>query len=284
MPKFGDVMNQGERLFCLDGLCAIAREGLPAFRHELETALLVEHPGPILPVLRMLARCTAAQTPQELLRGVRREPKETSKALFRLISDALVDWDEPLRMSNSWFDRVVKAAEKPTRAQRMVAMKEFDEETKALETQVMDLKKMALSLLSGTTPRALVSRQLGKIFVAQLPSACHHVANAADRGQMNFDLTRVALALAGYRADHGAYPKRLSELSPKYLAAVPKDVFAADADLHYEAEDGGYVLYSVGLNGKDDGGRSRADWNEDTPPGTNWDDLVIRTPETKTAK
>ena len=32
-----------------------------------------------------------------------------------------------------------------------------------------------------------------------------------------------ALALAAYRADHGAYPEKLPQLSPQYLPHVPAD-------------------------------------------------------------
>ena len=78
--------------------------------------------------------------------------------------------------------------------------------------------------------------------------------DAEDRGTMQFDLTRLAFALAAYHADHGTYPAKLADLAPKYAAEVPKDIFNA-SELHYRQEGGGYLLYSVGPNGKDDGGK-----------------------------
>ena len=75
---------------------------------------------------------------------------------------------------------------------------------------------------------------------------------------MQFDLTRLAFALAAYRADRGAYPTKLADLAPKYVAKVPKDIFN-DSDLHYRQENGGYLLYSVGPNGKDDDGKGMED-------------------------
>ncbi len=63
---------------------------------------------------------------------------------------------------------------------------------------------------------------------------------------------------------------------PKYLAEVPKDVFL-DAELHYKLDGDGYLLYSVGMNGHDDGGRGYGDDKE----FEGWDDLVIRVPATK---
>jgi hypothetical protein len=59
-------------------------------------------------------------------------------------------------------------------------------------------------------------------------------------------------------------------LAPKYLAAVPNDLFSG-RPLVYRPTGSGYVLYSVGPNGQDDGGRS----SDDDPPG---DDLTVRMP------
>ena len=54
---------------------------------------------------------------------------------------------------------------------------------------------------------------------------------------------------------------------------MPKDLFN-DAELHYRREGGGYLLYSVGINGKDDAGRSY----DDRKKGEDWDDVVVRVP------
>jgi hypothetical protein len=81
----------------------------------------------------------------------------------------------------------------------------------------------------------------------------------------------LAFALAAYRADRGTYPAKLAELVPKYVAEVPKDIFIA-ADLHYRLEGGGYLLYSVGPNGKDDGGKG----TDDRKQGEDWDDIAVR--------
>jgi surface antigen len=56
---------------------------------------------------------------------------------------------------------------------------------------------------------------------------------------------------------------------------VSKDIFN-DAELHYRQETGGYLLYSVGVNGKDDGGKGYEDRNADGPE--EWDDLIVRMP------
>jgi hypothetical protein len=98
--------------------------------------------------------------------------------------------------------------------------------------------------------------------------------NAEDRSMMQIELNDLAFALAEYRADHGSYPVKLADLSPKYVAKMPKDLFN-DAELHYRLEGNGYLLYSVGANGEDDGGTGLDETKADGRPG---DDLVVRVP------
>ena len=66
-------------------------------------------------------------------------------------------------------------------------------------------------------------------------------------------LLRTDLALRLFRQDRGRFPDRLDELVPQYLAATPVDPFS-DQPLVYRRGDGGFVLYSVGPDGTDDGG------------------------------
>ncbi len=72
------------------------------------------------------------------------------------------------------------------------------------------------------------------------------------------DATRIMLALEIYRAERGAYPADLAALAPGWLPGIPNDRISGQA-LRYEKLDDddaahGYLLYSVGLDGQDDGG------------------------------
>ncbi len=96
----------------------------------------------------------------------------------------------------------------------------------------------------------------------------------------------LALALSAYRTEHGEYPKTLAELAPTYIDAILKDPFT-DGEFYYKQEGDGYLLYSVGRNGKDDGGRNYMHGSRDET-GTvtedemkSWDDIAIRTPPKK---
>jgi hypothetical protein len=92
-------------------------------------------------------------------------------------------------------------------------------------------------------------------------------------------MTLLAFALAGYRADHmGKYPPTLAELAPAYIDVLPKDPFT-DGDLHYKSDGEGYLLYSVGPNGKDDGGLGPGSFTDSATEEQRrtCDDLSIRT-------
>jgi hypothetical protein len=78
------------------------------------------------------------------------------------------------------------------------------------------------------------------------------------------DLLMVSFALRAYKADHGAYPANLEALSPAYLNAIPIDVFSA-GPLKYKVTGKSCILYSVGPDGKDNGGTLGADGNAAAP-------------------
>ncbi|HUA37640.1 MAG TPA: hypothetical protein VMA35_04485 [Candidatus Sulfopaludibacter sp.] len=72
--------------------------------------------------------------------------------------------------------------------------------------------------------------------------------------QASIDLARVACALERYRLAHGEYPETLDALAPQFIEQLPHDIINGQP-LHYRREAGGrFTLYSVGWNGKDDGG------------------------------
>jgi hypothetical protein len=67
-------------------------------------------------------------------------------------------------------------------------------------------------------------------------------------------MTLAAIALMRCQLRHGKLPSSLEALVPEFLAAVPWDYMSARPFCYRLKEDGSYGLYSVGLDGKDDGG------------------------------
>jgi hypothetical protein len=57
-----------------------------------------------------------------------------------------------------------------------------------------------------------------------------------------------------YHREHGKWPESLGELSPKYLPTLPADPITGKP-LHYNVVNDRPIVYSVGVDGDDDGGR-----------------------------
>jgi hypothetical protein len=77
------------------------------------------------------------------------------------------------------------------------------------------------------------------------------IRHVADR-----HVAHTALAIERYRLAQGRLPQTLGELVPTYLNAVPADPFDGQA-LRYSLLGQGYVVYSIGEDGSDDGGTER---------------------------
>ncbi|MGI8978685.1 MAG: hypothetical protein ACR2FY_05635 [Pirellulaceae bacterium] len=74
------------------------------------------------------------------------------------------------------------------------------------------------------------------------------------RGILRLRLMETRLALELYRREHGQWPLGLQDLAPKYLTAIPADPFSRST-LIYRRQDESFLLYSVGPDGRDNGGR-----------------------------
>ncbi|MHC4643128.1 MAG: hypothetical protein ACYS32_15910 [Planctomycetota bacterium] len=70
--------------------------------------------------------------------------------------------------------------------------------------------------------------------------------------------TQAGLAIERYRLATGKLPDTLADLMPTYLDAVPKDPFdGKDKDLRYKKLETGFVVYSIGEDENDDGGKEK---------------------------
>ncbi|PYI89840.1 MAG: hypothetical protein DME26_00135, partial [Verrucomicrobia bacterium] len=77
---------------------------------------------------------------------------------------------------------------------------------------------------------------------------------------------QTALAIERFRLGHeDRLPDSLAALVPGYLQSVPNDAFDA-SPLRYKRLSEGYVLYSIGADGTDDGGRERKEKTKHRDP------------------
>jgi hypothetical protein len=74
-----------------------------------------------------------------------------------------------------------------------------------------------------------------------------------ERAKTQLALLEVALAVRLSRLQRGGYPERLDEIDPRWLPSVPRDCW--DQPLCYRLKNGQPLIYSLGPDGKDDGGQ-----------------------------
>ncbi len=93
------------------------------------------------------------------------------------------------------------------------------------------------------------------------PTACgEHAAGAwqitlkGALGQATADQAALACALERYRLAHGQFPDKLEALAPDFISALPHDVITG-GPYNYQRSADSLVLYSVGWNETDDGGK-----------------------------
>jgi hypothetical protein len=185
---------------------------------------------------------------------------------------AAIDWAPALRDCNHWFDRLVAAMRVKDRVDREKQLEKIKQDIVALEVGPSESAKLAEILLGppDKTVSKAISRAINGIGFGLFPPFFGKAQSAHDRDVQVHRNVQIAFALAAYHRDHGDYPAKLSDLAPKYLAAVPDDLFSGKA-LVYHPSAKGYLFYSVGADGKDEGGRS---FNDD-PAG---DDLPVAMP------
>ncbi len=75
------------------------------------------------------------------------------------------------------------------------------------------------------------------------------------KSQTEVALLTTALQLRAFRSEHGMYPSTLYKLVPNYAAQLPRDPFAKHGTFGYRRTGKSYILYSVGPDGKDNGGK-----------------------------
>jgi len=77
----------------------------------------------------------------------------------------------------------------------------------------------------------------------------HQNQTAANQAQ-------IACALERYRVAHGEYPPGLEALMPQFFDKIPPDLIGGQPPRYHRADDGKFLLYSIGWSETDHGGKS----------------------------
>jgi hypothetical protein len=173
-----------------------------------------------------------------------------------------------LRFANDWVDRHVAVASVEAPAERSAAISVLDNDLREMATSIKQPKKMISAFLS----RDAASERIGEMYVALFCPGTSATIHAHDRVHTNQSLVRIAFALAAYKLNEGQFPASLNELVPDHIAELANDL--TGKGLAYQKSNDGYLLYSFGQNGQDDGAVSL----QDTVEGVDGDDVVVRVP------
>ncbi len=99
---------------------------------------------------------------------------------------------------------------------------------------------------------------------ALLTPAIGKAIENVEKARMRHTTALVAIAATEFRITHDSLPEKADVLVPKLLPFLAKDVFVDKSRLRYSVKNDGIAIYSVGPNGKDDGGPG-PDMGKDQP-------------------
>lgn len=180
-----------------------------------------------------------------------------------------IDGNVALTSMNDLYDEAAAALRIEAFAERRSQLEAIDQDLKARITAGKN--PVASVLLAVIGARSAASRQMSDTLLALLAPAILSAQTAEDRATARRRLLIVGCALAVHRAEQGEYPASLDGLTPDLLENVPLDPFGDQPLIYRRTEEGGYRLYSVGENLKDDGGATA----DSEPKG---DDVLLAVP------
>jgi len=185
-----------------------------------------------------------------------------------------IDWDVVLVRANELWDQQDEALTRSTRAERLAAL---DQWVATFEQRIVDHSGARAKVLTFLGSRDEITERVANLLLAILLPASQHAMDAETRANFQLELTQLAAALEAYRLDQGRYPATLEALVPKYVKAIPPDMYG-EVPLKYLATADGYELRSVGRDEKLEEPPEIGDDGTVYPDQFN-DDLVIRAGE-----
>ena len=123
-----------------------------------------------------------------------------------------------------------------------------------VKANALDLERTIKPGGLGGTPVGIVLRH--RLMSGLLLPALNKVLSKAAAAQTVANQAALACALERYRLANKQFPEKLDSLAPQFISALPVDVLTGEPYKYRLADDGHFVLYSIGWDEKDDGGRA----------------------------
>ncbi len=184
-------------------------------------------------------------------------------AALNSIDAPKVDWDVVLRQFNRQFDEIKVVAGAPDVATALAKAQAIDRQVKAQGPA--DERHVNLSPRDGESREQYSMRVAWGLESVDLPSF-ERPGQMGMRGAMSEEMARMLLAAAEVKAKTGKWPERGEDLVPGEMKELPRDIYSDGGKgteaIKYIMTQAGPKVYSVGENGRDDGG-VRGDGGED---------------------
>lgn len=204
---------------------------------KARTELTARRPSEATALAMLESLDLAAMSPaQTMLEGERIAALDTIAATLGSSRLKVMSRGAQMAKLNEVFDAMTAAAALPRSPERERAMEEIESVGDGLGRQF--------------------------IVVGMLVPSIRSAIHTADVSAATVAGTRLMLAIEAYAARHGAPPEALSELTPEVLPELPGDPFNAAGFVYRRVDPAqdplgrDYLLYSTGLDGKDDGGKT----------------------------
>ncbi len=127
----------------------------------------------------------------------------------------------------------------------------WDTQTRLLHARTLDHNNQQLAKQFARGPVDIIWNHY--LFARLLLPALENASKKFALAQATAHQAALACAMERYYLAQGKYPDALTELVPKFIAKIPNEVVSTNA-MRYQPTAQGYALYSVGWDGKDDGG------------------------------
>jgi hypothetical protein len=117
-----------------------------------------------------------------------------------------------------------------------------------------NMKALEKEIASGRLGKTVAGFLNHRIIAALFLPALGKIPLKAATAQTATDPVALACALERYRLANGHYPETLAALAPRFVSQLPNDVVTGKPVVYHRLSDGEFQLYSIGWDGKDDGG------------------------------
>ena len=259
--ELADVVAHNEPALAVAGEALEKQIGVPVdWTQEFTTAF--EAVLPRMEAMRSLSRAHTAALRQDIAEGNGIEAVSKGLATFRLGNECyrgglLVEFLVGVAVQGVAVNDLRQVAQElpETREAIIAGLLPLLDKGEPIETVIRreeDYVDSSLRGLDGLVMR-LNFRTLQQLKAPAIKAA--HQAAIRTKTQQRLFLLHLAVNL--YHDRHGKWPEDLSDLAPDILPVVFEDSYSKSGFAYRvegEGDDRGYQLYSVGSNGKDDGG------------------------------